>query len=103
MLSGNAAMMQASCFDGLVFDPFTFEEEGLAASKIKLGWGEIGDAFMAAQMIVVADEVSDLLFKVTRQIIVFVLCELIWNKPRLSGAEYLGRKAACLGATMNGR
>ena len=54
-----------------MFDPFTFEEDGLASSEVNVSGREVGDALVIAQMIVVADEVSDLLFKVTRQIIVF--------------------------------
>ena len=51
-------MTQAPCFDGVVFDPFGFEENGLSASEINIGRCQIGDAFVIAQMIIVVDEVS---------------------------------------------
>ena len=51
MLCGNAAMMQASSFDSVVFYPFTFVEDGLPASEVNIGGCQIGDAFMVAQMI----------------------------------------------------
>ena len=61
-------MMQASGFDGLVFDPFTFEEDGLPTPEVDISRRKIGDAFVISQMIVVADEVSGLLSDITGQI-----------------------------------
>jgi hypothetical protein len=37
MLCGLPAMQQASVFDGLSFDPFQFDEDGLAASEVDIG------------------------------------------------------------------
>jgi len=42
----------------------------LGSAKVNIGEREIGDALVIAQMVVVADEVSDLLFEITGQIIV---------------------------------
>ena len=62
--------MQASVLDGLSFDPFSFKQDGLAASEVDVGRGEIGDALVVSQVIVVGDEVADLGFEITRQIVV---------------------------------
>jgi hypothetical protein len=64
-------MMLASGFDGAVSDRFTLEEDGLTTTEVNIGWCQIGDAFMVAQMFVVADVVSDFLFEITGQVIVF--------------------------------
>ena len=70
MLCGLAAMVQASVLDGLSFDPFSFKQDGLAASEVDVGRGEIGDALVVSQVIVVGDEVADLGFEIARQIVV---------------------------------
>ena len=59
-------MMQASCFDCLVFDPFTFEKDGLPAPEVDVSVREVGNAFVISQMIVMADEVSNLQFEIAR-------------------------------------
>ena len=71
MLCGLAAMVQASVLDGLSFDPFSFTQDGLTVSEVDVGRGEIGDALMVSQVIVVSDEATDLGFEITRQIVVF--------------------------------
>ena len=62
--------MQASGFECLVFDPFSFQQNGLASAEVDISGCEVGDAFVVSKMVVVADEVSDFLFEITRQIIV---------------------------------
>ena len=59
MLCGPAAMVQASVLDGLSFDPFSFKQDGLTASEVDIGRGEIGDALMVSQVIVMSDEAAD--------------------------------------------
>ena len=39
--------------------------------EVNIGGREVGDAFVVSQVVVVADEVSDLLFEIAGQIIVF--------------------------------
>ena len=56
MLCGLPAMQQASVCDGLSFDPFPFNEDGLAASEVDVGRRKIGQALVVAQVIVVGDE-----------------------------------------------
>jgi len=53
-------MHQASILDGPSFDPFSFQQDGLAASVVDVGRGEIGDGLVVSQVIVVGDEGGDL-------------------------------------------
>ena len=63
-------MMQASVFECLEFDPFSGFQDGLCSTEVNICGREVGDAFMIADMVVVTDEGSDLLFEITRQIII---------------------------------
>ena len=65
MLCGLAAMLQASGFDGVAFDPFSFQQDGLATSEVDVGRGQVADALVVPEMIVVGDEVADLLLEIT--------------------------------------
>ena len=64
-------MKQASRFDGLSFDAFSLFQNGLAASEVDIGRGEVLQALMIASVVVVIDEGIDLLSEIARQIIVF--------------------------------
>src|SRR5882757_8190634 len=70
MLCGDVAVVQASALDGLSFNPFSFQEDGLAAPEVDVGWRQVRDALVVSQMVVVGDEVADLGLELTRQIIV---------------------------------
>ena len=50
-------------FECLVFDPFSFQQDGLAPAEVDISRCEVGDAFVVSQMVVVADEVTDLLLR----------------------------------------
>jgi hypothetical protein len=63
-------MQQASVCDGLSFDPFPFDEDGLNASEVNVGRRKIGQALVVAQVIVVGDEGADLGLEVARQVVV---------------------------------
>ena len=39
MLCGFAAMLQASGSDGVAFDPFSFQQDGLTTSEVDVGRG----------------------------------------------------------------
>ena len=52
-------MQQASVCDGLSFDPFPFDEDGLAMSEVDVGRRQVGQALVVTQMIVVGDEGAD--------------------------------------------
>jgi hypothetical protein len=40
--------MYPKALDGLSFDPFSFKQDGLAASEVDVGRGEISDALMVS-------------------------------------------------------
>ena len=70
MLCGSAAVHQASVLDGLSFDPFSFQQNGLAAPEVDVGRGEVGDGLVVSQVVVVGDEGGDLGFEIAGQIVV---------------------------------
>ncbi len=63
-------MLQASGFDGVAFDPFSFQQDGLTAPEVDVSRCQVADALVVAEMVVVVDEVADLLLKVTGTVIV---------------------------------
>src|SRR6267378_48356 len=70
MLCGLAPVHQASVLDGLSFDPFSFQQDGLAAPEVDVSRGEIGDGLVVSQVIVVGDEGGDLGVEIAGQIVV---------------------------------
>ena len=64
-------MKQASRFDGLSFDPFSLLQDGLAASEVDIGRGEVLQALVIASMVVLIDKGIDLLPEITGQVVVF--------------------------------
>jgi hypothetical protein len=56
-------VLQATVCDGLSFDPFSFCQDGGAASEVDLGRGGIIDALVVAVVVVVVDEGLDLGFE----------------------------------------
>ena len=70
MLCGIAAVMQASGFDGLSFDPFSFQQDGVAAPEVDVSRGEVGDTLVVSQVVVVGNEVADPGLKIARQVVV---------------------------------
>ena len=57
---------QATVFDGFAFDPFSFQQDGLAAPEVDVGRRQIVDALVVAQVIVVGDEVVNPGLKLAR-------------------------------------
>ena len=49
-------MLQAAICDRLSFDPFLFDEDGLAASEVNVRGGKIAEAFVVAGVIIVLDK-----------------------------------------------
>src|SRR3954469_7827754 len=72
-------MLQAAIGDGLAFDPFAFEENGLAAPDVDVGRGEIAKALMVAAMIVVLDEGRDLALEGAGQGVVLEQDAVLWR------------------------
>ncbi len=53
-------MLQASLFDGHSFDPFSFQQDGLAPPEIDISRGQVSQALVVALVVVVGDEGLDL-------------------------------------------
>jgi hypothetical protein len=64
-------MLQASGFDVVAFDPFSFQQNDLAAPEVDVGRGQVADALVVLEMIVVGDEVADPLLEITGYAVVF--------------------------------
>ena len=62
-------MLQGPVFDGLSFDPFCLQQDGLAASEVDVGGSEIVEALIAT-MVVALDEGGYLPFEIIRQEVV---------------------------------
>ena len=58
-------MLQAPVLDGLSFDPFSFQQDGLAPAEVDISRGQIVQALMIAVVVVVLDEGLDLGFEVS--------------------------------------
>ena len=69
MLGSGVAMLQAPVFDGLSFDPFPFQQDGVAAPEVDIGGREVIQALVVAPVVVVLDE-GQLGFEITGQRIV---------------------------------
>ena len=98
-LSGFGLVVQAAVSDGVSFDPFAFEQDGLAASEVDVGGREIVEALVVSAMVVMLDESRDLSFEVFLEEVVFqedaVLQRLV---PAFDLALCL-RMAGCPGST----
>ena len=53
-------MLQTTICDGLAFDPFAFEEDGLGPPKVDVSRSEIAQALVIAGMVVMSHEGRDL-------------------------------------------
>ena len=49
-------MLQTSVLDGLSFDPFPFQQDGLAAPEVDIGGREVIQTLVVASVVVVLDE-----------------------------------------------
>ncbi len=63
-------MLQAPGFECLSFDPFSLQQNGLAASEVDVGGREVIQALVIALMVVVIDERFDLGFEICREEVV---------------------------------
>ena len=63
-------VLQATIGDGLSFDPFAFEEDGLSPSEVDIGRREIGQALVVSRMVVLRHEGGDLAFEIAGPVIV---------------------------------
>ena len=70
MLSRLALMVQATGLDGHFFDLFSpFDDSGVPA-KVDIDRGDVVQALVVATVVLVIDELADLFFQITRQVIV---------------------------------
>ena len=72
MLGGELAVLQASMFDGLAFDPFALFDDGLGPAEVGVGGRHIIEALVVALVVIVLDERLDLAFEITGQEVVFL-------------------------------
>ena len=63
MLCGFPTVQQAAVCNCLSFDPFPFDQNGLASPEVDVGGCQVADALMIAQGIVIGDEGLDLDFE----------------------------------------
>ena len=70
ILCGRQLLLQTTVCNGLAFDPFAFEENGLGPSEVDVGRGQVVEALVISSMIVVVDERRDLAFEFAGQVIV---------------------------------
>jgi hypothetical protein len=63
-------MLQAAVLDGVAFDPFSFQQDGLPAPEVDIGRREVFQALVIALVVVVIDEPADAGFEIARQVIV---------------------------------
>ena len=63
-------MLQSSLSDGVAFDPFSLQKDGLGSAEVDVGRCEVLQAFMVTPVIVVLDEARDLSFEITGQVVI---------------------------------
>lgn len=66
-------MLQSSFSDGIAFDPFSLQQDGLAPAEVDIGGREVLQALVVAAVIVVLDEVANVGFEIAGQVVVFQL------------------------------
>tara|TARA_R110000787_G_scaffold82392_1_gene178044 strand:- start:615 stop:845 length:231 start_codon:yes stop_codon:yes gene_type:complete len=62
-LSRFCIVLQAALLDGVSFDPFALEQDGLAAPEVDVSRGEIVEVLVVSAMVVMHDESRDLGFE----------------------------------------
>ena len=70
-LSCGFAMLQASLFNRLSFDPFSFQQDEFVAPEVDVGGCNVSQAFMISVMVIVGNEGLDDGLEITRQEVVF--------------------------------
>lgn len=69
LLSGLQLMLQASVCDGCSLDAFSLGEDCLGPAEVDVGRGQIVDALMIADVVVVFDEGVNLPFEIAGQVV----------------------------------
>ena len=93
-------MLQATIGDGLAFDPFAFEKDGLGPPEVDVSRSEIAEALVIAGTVVVLDEGRDLAFEIAGQEVMLeqdsVLERLMPALDLALGLRMVGRSADML-------
>ena len=63
-------MLQAAVCDGCTLDAFTLDEDCLGPAEVDVGQGEVVEALVITDVVIVLDEGVDLLFEIAGQIVV---------------------------------
>ena len=71
MLCGELAVLQASIFDGLSFDPFALFDDGGCPTEVGIGGRHVAEALVVTLVVVVLDEGLDPGLEVAGQEVVF--------------------------------
>ena len=64
-------MLQSSFSNGVAFNLFSLQEDGLASAEVDIGGREVLQALVVAAVIVVLDEAADVGFEIAWQVVVF--------------------------------
>ena len=56
--------------DSLAFDPFSFEQDGVASAEVDIGRRQVADGLVVTPVVVVIDEGVDLGLEMARQVVV---------------------------------
>ena len=98
MLRGLFVVKQPTVLDGLAFDPFSFQQDGLTAPEVDVGRGEIVDALVIAPVVVVRDECIDLSFEIAGQLIVLEQDAVLEAHPRSTISGFRTRWTSLIAA-----
>src|SRR5690606_12912037 len=97
-------MLQAPLFDGLSLDPFSLQQDSLAAPEVNVGGSEIVQALMISPMVVAVDEGRDLALEIARQEVVLqqdaVLQRLVPTLDLALGLRMVRRTAGVIHAAL---
>jgi len=64
-------VLQSSFSDGITFDLFALQQDGLTPSEVDIGGRKVLQALVVSAVIVVLDEVTDVSFEIAWQVVVF--------------------------------
>ena len=70
MLCGLLTVRQATVCDCLAFDPFPFDENGLAPPEVGVGGRQVVDGLVISPIVVIGDEGLNLGFEIAWQVLI---------------------------------
>ena len=63
-------MVEATGLDGQFVELFSLFDDGGVPAKVRLGRGDVVQALVVATVVVVIEELADLFYQITRQVVV---------------------------------